>query len=146
MTGDQIMEPTSAIGDALDPETASGLPNSTVTSTDPEDLRALADIYKLPNVFEHGVVGTLADTFNAIALVEKYIPKLEDAVDALGRILFLIYWCPQDFEKAYGTDDMVNTQAEVDSNFQSSGALLLRLLKKTDRQRRGANDKKVKED
>lgn len=146
VTGDQIMEPASAIGDALDPETASGLPNSTVISTAPEDLRALADIYKLPNVFEHGVVGTLADTFNAIALVEKYIPKLEDAVDALGRILFLIHWCPQDFEKAYGTDDMVNMQAEVDSNFQSSGALLLKLLKKTDRQRRGANDKKVKED
>jgi hypothetical protein len=37
-------------------------------------------------------------------------------------------------------------QAEVDSNFQSSGALLLKLLKKTDRQRRGANDKTVKED
>lgn len=144
--GDQIMEPASAIGDALDPETASGLPNSTVIATAPEDLRALADIYKLPNVFEHGVVGTLADTFNAIALVEKYIPKLEDAVDALGRILFLIYWCPQDFEKAYGSDDMVNMSAEVDSNFQSSGALLLKLLKKTDRQRRGANDKTVKED
>lgn len=144
--GDQIMEPAPAIGDALDPETASGLPNATVISTDPEELRALADVYKLPNVFEHGAVATLADTFNALALLDKYIPKIEDAVDALGRSLFLAYWCPQDFEKAYGADDMVNLVAELDSNFNSLGALLLKLLKQTDRQRRGVTDKKTKED
>lgn len=144
--GDQIMEPAPAIGDALNPETATGLPNATVVSTDPEELRALADVYKLPNVFEHGAVATLADTFNALALLDKYVPKIEDAVDALGRALFLAYWCPQDFEKAYGADDMVNLVAELDSNFNSLGALLLKLLKQTDRQRRGVTDKKVKED
>ena len=144
--GDQIMEPASAIGDALNPNTGTGLPNFTVATTDPEELRNLADVYKLPNVFEHGAVGTLADTFNALALIEKYVPKLEDAVDSLGRFKFLIYWCPQDFEKAYGADDMVNLEAEIDSNFDDLGGLLLKLLKKTDRQRRGVEDKKTKED
>lgn len=144
--GDQVMEPASAVGDAFNPESATGLPNLTVISTAPEELRTLADVYKLPNVFEHGVVGTLADTFNALSLVDKYVAKIEDAVDSLGRMKFLILWCPQDFEKAYGADDMVNLTASIDSNFDSLGAVLLNLLKKTDQQRRGINNKKVKED
>jgi hypothetical protein len=53
------------VGDALNPTTATGLPNLTVVSTAPEQLRELADTYNLPNVFEHGAVGVLADTFDA---------------------------------------------------------------------------------
>lgn len=135
--GDQNFEPAATIGDMVSPTSLTGLPDATVVGTAPEELRALADTYKLPNVFEHGVIGTLANTFNAIALVDKYVAKLEDGVDALGRIKFLIHWCPQDFERAYGTDDMINMEAQVDANFIALGALLLDLLKKTEKNRRG---------
>lgn len=131
--GQQIMEPAAAIGDMLNPTTPTGLPNLTVTTTAPEDLRQLADTYGLPNVFEHATIGTLANTFDALRLMDKYIPKLEDAVDSLGRIKFMIHWCPQDFEKAYGDDDMMNLEAEVDSNFNACGALLLKLIKRADK-------------
>lgn len=135
--GDQIYSPASAIGDAWHPDTADGLPASTVTSADPADLQTLADTYKLPNVFEHGVVGTLANAFNAMPLVDKYIAKLEDGVDVLGRIKFLIHWCPQHFEKSYGADDMVNLEAQVDENYNNLGDLLLNLLQKTEQHRLG---------
>lgn len=135
--GDQNFEPASSIGDMVNPTSLTGLPDTTVIGTAPEELRALADTYKLPNVFEHGVVGTLANTFNAIALVDKYVAKVEDGVDALGRIKFLIHWCPNDFIRAYGSDDMANMEAQVDANFIALGGLLLDLLKKTERQRRG---------
>lgn len=138
--GDQTFEPASAIGDMVNPTSLTGLPNATVVNTDPAELRALADTYSLPNVFEHGVVGTLANTFNAVGLVDKYVAKLEDGVDALGRIKFLLHWCPQDFERVYGSDDMVNMEAQVDANFTSLGALLLDLLKKTEKQRMGQVD------
>jgi len=141
--GDQIFEPPSAIGDAMNPTTLTGLPNTTVISTSPENLRALADTYKLPHVFEHGVVGSLADTFDALYLLNKYVPRIEDAVDALGRLQFLIYWRPGDFEKVYGSDDMTNLEAEVTSNFDSLGAMLLRLLKKTELQRKGVDKTKT---
>ena len=141
--GDQIFEPPSAIGDAMNPTTLTGLPNATVISTSPENLRALADTYKLPHVFEHGVVGSLADTFDALYLLNKYVPRIEDAVDALGRLQFLIYWRPGDFEKVYGADDMTNLEAEVTSNFDSLGAMLLRLLKKTELQRKGVDKTKA---
>jgi hypothetical protein len=127
----------------MNPTTLSGLPNATVISTSPENLRALADTYKLPNVFEHGVVGTLADTFDALYLLNKYVPRVEDAVDSLGRLQFLIYWRPGDFEKIYGADDMTNLEAEVTSNFEALGALLLRLLKKTELQRKGVDKTNV---
>lgn len=134
--GDQEMSPASAIGDMLNPTTATGLPDLTVATTAPEDLRALADTYHLPHVFEHGMIGTLADTFNAIAMIDKYIPKLEEGVDALGRTKFLLHWRPDDFEKAYGRDDMASLEAEVDTNFEELGALLLKLIRKAEKNKK----------
>lgn len=141
--GDQTFEPASAIGDMVNPTSLTGLPDSTVLSTDPAELRALADTYSLPNVFEHGVIGTLANTFNAVGLIDKYVAKLEDGVDALGRIKFLLHWCPQDFVRAYGSDDMVNMEAQVDANFTALGSLLLDLLKKTEKQRMGQTEQEA---
>lgn len=141
--GDQTFEPASAIGDMVNPTSLTGLPNSTVVDTDPSELRELADTYSLPNVFEHGVIGTLANTFNAVALVDKYVAKLEDGVDALGRIKFLLHWCPQEFERVYGSDDLANMEAQVDANFTALGSLLLDLLKKTEKQRKGQLEEDV---
>lgn len=134
---EQISPEPSHIGDSYDPSTLSGLSNATVVTSDPASLRELANTYKLPHVFEHGVVGTLADTFDSIAMLDKYIGKIEDAVDALYRILFLFYWKPGDFEKLYGTDDMTNFEAETRADAEALGALLLRLLKKTENYRKG---------
>lgn len=130
--GDQTFERPSAIGDAMNPTTPTGLPDMTVACAEPEELQGLADLYKLPHIFDHAVVGTLADTFNAMPLVQKYISKLEEGVDALGRIKFLLHWCPSDFERSYGDDEMVNFESEVDSNFIAQGSLLLKLIKKND--------------
>lgn len=134
--GDQLQEPPASRGDMLNPTSVTGLPNLTVVTTAPEELRSLADTYNLANVFEHAAVGTLANTFNALPLIDKYTPKLENCLDALGRIKFLMFWRPGDFEAAYGEDDMANLEAEVDSNFEALGALVLKLLKKADKQRR----------
>lgn len=143
--GDQEHEDPSAVGDMWNPTSLTGLPDSTVVSTDPADLRALADTYKLPNVFEHGVVGTLANAFNAMSLIDKYVAKLEDGVDALGRFKFLIHWRPQDFVNAYGQEALTNLEAQVNENFNSLGDLLLDLLKKTERQRKGESSQFEKE-
>jgi len=85
----------------------------------------------VPNVFEHGLVGSLINTYDSAAMIDKYIPDLEQALDRLGRILFLYYWKPRDFEDAYGADDMSNLENQLLSTFQSFGELVLELLKKT---------------
>ena len=51
-------------------------------------------------------------------------------MDSLGRMLFLYYWKPGDFQDSYGADDMVNLENELLSNFKSLGDITLNLLKK----------------
>lgn len=130
-SADQTMNPPPQIGDHFTAGTATGLPTSMVTSTEPEDLEAVAETYKLPHVFEHGVFSTLADTFDAGAMVESYLPKMEDGLDAICRTLFLILHCPKDFERDYGTDDMINLEAQVTAEMDSLGALVMKLMKKS---------------
>lgn len=139
IAADQNFADVPRVGDALNPITATGLPSLTVTTTAPEQLRSLADTYKLPHVFEFGMVGTLADTFDANHLVTKYIPKLQEGLDCLGRIKFLFYWKPDDFERQYGSDDLVNLEGRIDSEFEQLGELVLNLLKKADRQKDESN-------
>jgi hypothetical protein len=126
------------IGDAWDPTSADGLPANVLGSAAPEELEQLAKLHKLPHVFEHGVVGAMAQTFDSAAMISKYMPNLEKALDCMGRILFLFYWKPGDFEDAYGSDDMINLENELLSNFKSFGALVLNLLKKTKKTSEGS--------
>lgn len=142
---DQDEPPEQHIGDAFDPgmglgpqEEGDGLPHGIIMSSSPEQLAQLAMSSEAPQVFEHGVVGSLVQTFDAVAMIDKYIPDMEQALDRLGRILFLFYWKPRDFEDAYGTDDMANMENQILSNFRSFGDLVLELLKKSERQRRGS--------
>lgn len=100
-------------------------------SNDPDKLKELANSKNLPFVFEHGLVGSLVKTFDAAALVDKYLPHLENALDSVGRMIFLFYWKPKDFENAIGQDDMSDMESELTSNFKSLGALTLNLLKKS---------------
>jgi len=137
--------PKQRVGDAYDPsmgqtepqEDSDGLPNDVIMNSTPEQLAQYAQNDDVPHVFEHGLVGTLVQTFDSVAMVDKYLPDMEEGLDRLGRILFLIYWKPRDFEDAYGTDDMTNLENQILSNFKSYGELVLDLTKKSDTRRRG---------
>jgi hypothetical protein len=99
-----------------------------------KDPMQLADIQKsqnLPNVFEHKLIGSLIKTFDAAASMERYIPKMEEGLDAIGRSLFLFFWKPADFEKAYGQDDTPDIEQELISNFKSFGDMVLNLMRKS---------------
>lgn len=104
----------------------------------PLDLFQMSQEHNLPNLFEHGVVGSLVQTYDSIALIERYLPDLETALDCLGRILFLFYWKPEDFSQAYGSDDMAQMENKLLSNFKSFGDLVLDLLKKSNQTQQGS--------
>lgn len=113
------------------------LPGDAFSTISPEELARISDAHSLPHVFDHGVLGALATkTFDAIAQVDKYLPKIEEGVDHLGRILFLFRYRPADFESAYGTDDMQDMESELSSVFQSTGAMLLTLLQSGDERKK----------
>jgi hypothetical protein len=58
---------------------------------------------------------------------------LEKGLDHFGRILFLLYWKPADFEKLYGSDDMPVLENKLKSQFKSMGDLVLDLIKKNEK-------------
>ncbi len=129
--------PDPRIGDAWDPtygnatRNGDGLGDDALLNMRPQQIAEMSNQGDTSAVFEHGVIGTLTNTFDAKTLVHDYIPKLEDAVDALGRTLFLFYWKPTDFEMDYGADDMSQLENQIGSNFRNLGTLLLELLKRS---------------
>jgi hypothetical protein len=105
-----------------------GLDMDTAT---PLQLYQLSQQKGIGNLFEHGVVGALTKTYDSVAMVDKYLPDLEKALDRLGRILFLLWWKPTDFSDAYGSDDQSELENKLTSNFKALGELVLELLMKS---------------
>jgi hypothetical protein len=145
---DSLQLPPQIVGDAYDPgmgvkpdETGSsnnsGMSKEQLMTMSPEQIAQFASSNQLPNVFEHGLVGSLVQVYDSISMIDKYLPDMEEALDRMGRILFLFYWKPRDFEDAYGSDDMTNLENQILSNFKSFGSLTLDLLKRSKKRKLG---------
>ena len=145
---DSLQLPPQIVGDAYDPgmgvkpdETGSsnnsGMSKEQLMTMSPEQIAQFASSNKLPNVFEHGLVGSLVQVYDSMSMIDKYLPDMEEALDRMGRILFLFYWKPRDFEDAYGADDMTNLENQILSNFKSFGSLVLDLLKRSKKRKHG---------
>ena len=63
-------------------------------------------------------------------MIDKYLPDMETGLDRVGRLLFLLYWKPEDFSELYGADDQSELESMFISNFKAFGELVLDLLKK----------------
>lgn len=111
---------------------ALGMTDDILFDSSPEEIASLYTQSNIPNLFQHGTVGMLVGTYDSAGLIMKYIPKLEEGLDHFGRILFLFYWKPQDFEKLYGADDLANLEQEILNQFKSYGDILLQLIKKNE--------------
>lgn len=110
----------------------------TMDTLNPMELYGLAQEKGIGSLFEHGVVGELVKTYDAISMVQSYVPDFEQALDRLGRILFLFYWKPEDFAQAYGTDDQTSLENKLLSNFRAIGEMTLELLQKAKLQQEGS--------
>ena len=101
----------------------------TLTAT-PAQLAEFAQSSGQRHVFEHGVVVQLAKTYDSNDLVSSYLDDLLQGLDKLGRILFLIYWKPEDFAERYGDDDITTMENMLVSSFKSYGETVLELIKR----------------
>ena len=130
---DKPWVPPHRIGDSYNPD-----PSESVDTASPLQLYGMSKDRGVSSLFEHGVVGALTNTYDAIAMVERYLPDLETALDRLGRLIFLFYWKPEDFSEAYGSDDQGQLENQLVSNFKSFGDLVLELLQKSRGQQTGS--------
>lgn len=128
-----VVEPH-RVGDVWRQESDS---NESLDTLNPMQLYGMSQEKGIGSLFEHGVVGELVKTYDAIAMVQSYIPDFEQALDRLGRIMFLFYWKPEDFAQAYGNDDQTSLENKLVSNFKSMGEMTLELLQKAKLQQAG---------
>lgn len=119
--------PQSRIGDKVTHTSSTIIETAT-----PQELAEYAETIGNKNIFEHGIIGSLAKTYDSIALVDKYLVDMQNGLDKIGRMIFLFYWKPEDFIEAYGSDDQSDLENMLISNFKSFGDLVLELLQKSD--------------
>jgi len=136
-----IYRPASRIGDKYDPakgvenvnDDGNGdhVPARIIMSGSPEEIAQYAEVNSLPHVFDHGIVASLARTYDMTHALDQYLPKMEDGLDALGRALLLFYWKPEDWKDLYGGDDRSELEGQLLSSFKGFADLLLDLLKRS---------------
>ena len=83
------------------------------------------------NIFEHGILSTYAKTYDAANYISQFLPDLRQGLDKLGRLLFLYLWKPADFSVYYGSDDILELESMLTSNFRQLGELILDLTLRT---------------
>lgn len=82
------------------------------------------------NVFDQAAIGGLAKVYDVGAVVDSYLPEFMQAIDRLGRVMFLYYWKHDDFVERYGTDQVVEMEDVLRSTFKQLGKLTLDLRNK----------------
>lgn len=99
---------------------------------DPEAAELAESAAKLgqKHVFDKAAIGGLAKVYDTGAVIDSYIPEFLQAVDRLGRVLFLYYWKHNDFIERYGTDDVIEMEDVLRGTFKQLGKLTLDLKKK----------------
>lgn len=96
--------------------------------TDPAaELSQMAATSGMDHLIDHGALGSLVKTFDAIGLVNTYLDDLEKGIDRLGRIVFLMLWKPADFAEKFGENDMPNLENTLVAAFEKHGDLVLEL-------------------
>ena len=81
-------------------------------------------------VFDHSVIGGLSKMYDIGAVVDTYVPDMMQALDKLGRVLFLFYWKNEEFVERYGAEDMAELEDTIRGVFKQFGDLVLKLKQK----------------
>jgi hypothetical protein len=92
------------------------------------ELSELGRRMGLTSLMDHGAVASMAKVFDAKTFIGKYVDRMEKSLDALGRVIFLLYWKPRDFSEMFGEDDISVLENKLTGVFQSYGDLVLELL------------------
>lgn len=83
-----------------------------------------------PEVFNAGIIGTLAEISDVGELMREYLPDLDRALDRLGRMIFLYWWKYDSFKDQYSLDELAQTEDNLRNLFKKLGEVILRFKSK----------------
>lgn len=115
------------------PGSAMSLGMGGVPPTPVEQDRALAmqaAELGVPEVFDAGILSTMANLNEAHDLVMSFIPELERALDRLGRMIYLFWWKYDEFADQYGVNDLYDTEDKLKNLFKALGDIILKFKRK----------------
>jgi len=78
-------------------------------------------------VFDTTTLSSLLSIADDREIIDKHLPDVLQAVDALGRILFAFYWHSDEFERRYGQYDVERIKNMLSAQFKQLGKLAVML-------------------
>jgi len=81
-------------------------------------------------IFDTSMIGAMLKAIREDSLVDRYLGDLLNALDKLGRILFLLYWHNEEFRERYGKQDLPELEDTTRNAFEILGDLVLFLKQK----------------
>jgi hypothetical protein len=82
-------------------------------------------------IFDVQSVAALAKHVGVEDKILEYVPSLLEAVDRLGRILFLLHWDTDKFIEMYGRGDLSTMSELINSVFKNLGELIIFLKRRS---------------
>jgi hypothetical protein len=82
-------------------------------------------------IFDTHMIGALAKYVSVGDKITEYMPSMIEAMDRLGRILFLLHWETDKFKEMYGRGDLPELVELVTSVFKNTGDLVTFLKRKS---------------
>lgn len=83
------------------------------------------------DIFNVASIKSLADAIDVGELIDSYLPDMIRTMDRFGRLLFHLYWKPDQIAERYGREDMKELEDAFRNNFSALGEAILYLRQKT---------------
>ena len=81
-------------------------------------------------IFDTSAIAMISKYVDPTSKVINYLPNFVDTLDKLGRMLFMIYWDTDKFQKMYGVDELPELIELIKNVFRNLGDLVVFLKRK----------------
>jgi len=104
-----------------------------VTGIDPKYVQQAVQLSASgqKEIFDAQTIGSLAKYVSVGDKITEYIPSIIEAIDRLGRILFLLHWETDKFKEMYGRTDLPEFVELITNTFKNLGDIIVFLKRKS---------------
>jgi hypothetical protein len=82
-------------------------------------------------VLDTSMLASLVGSVNSADMVDEFLGDIILGMDRIARILFLIYWKPEEMGERYGKEDLVDLEDNLKNVFNNLGDIVLVLKQKS---------------